>query len=160
VFALRFEVYCVECNFLPGEDYPDGLERGRIRRRIGPLLRIRRQSIARRLRPARATDTVDCFPFQHHCKMLDPSVRLPNPGESAEISRLMVHSSFRRRRTDGMPGLLSDHDPAPLPGERRSNSPQVVARPVPADVRLQCRPRHPLLVRRDGALAGARAEPS
>jgi len=125
VFALRFDVYCVECNFLPGEDYPDGLERDEYDAESVHFCEFdANQSPAGYVRLV-LPDTVDCFPFQQHCTTLDPSV-LPDPGQSAEISRLMVHSSFRRRRTDGMPGLLSDHDPAPLPGERRSNSPQVV----------------------------------
>jgi len=126
VFALRFQIYCLESKFLSPEDHPGGLERDEHDAASAHFCEL--DSTQEPVGYVRLVlpDGADRFPFQQHCDRLDPGVRLPDPGESAEISRLMVHSMYRRRRTDSLPGLVTDTDPAPLTGERRSNSPQVL----------------------------------
>jgi len=126
VFALRFQIYCTECKFLSPDEHPGGLERDEHDAVSAHFCELDSQQQPAGYVRLVLPDGADRFPFQQHCERLDPGVCLPNASESAEISRLMVHSMYRRRRTDGMPGLGTDTDPAPLTGERRSNSPQVL----------------------------------
>ena len=126
VFALRFQIYCIECRFLSPDEHPGGLERDEHDAVSAHFCELdASQDPAGYVRLV-LPDASDRFPFQQHCEQLDPGACLPDASESAEISRLIVHSAYRRRRTDRVPGLCADTDPAPLTGERRSNSPQIL----------------------------------
>ena len=70
-------------------------------------------------------DAIQTFPFQTHCVQLLDGVSLPPSDQSAEISRLMVSSRYRRRRGDKVPGVtvVEDHLSEQ---ERRASSPQIL----------------------------------
>jgi N-acyl amino acid synthase of PEP-CTERM/exosortase system len=125
IHALRYEVYCLECKFLHALDYPEGLESDKHDAESAHFCamdRSERLSGYVRLVPA---DADGCFPFQTHCPSLFDAVVLPDPRGAGEISRLMVHSHYRRRRGDTLAGftVVSETEPAV---ERRNDSPQIM----------------------------------
>ncbi len=102
-------------------------------------------------------DAIQTFPFQTHCVQLLDGVTLPPSDQSAEISRLMVSSRYRRRHGDKLAGVnvdedhLSDH-------ERRVSSPQILLCMYRQMLPVQPEARHPLLVCRHGTLPGQSAD--
>ncbi|HWQ69388.1 MAG TPA: PEP-CTERM/exosortase system-associated acyltransferase [Patescibacteria group bacterium] len=134
IMVLRYEVYCLECGFLPAEQFQNGLETDdydlcsthftahNLNNEVVGSLRI--------VQPAAS----QCFPFEEHCKALHKDAVLPPRQECGEISRLVVRKSYRRRTGDSLAGVSESFlaDPAPNviqsdPGsERRSNSPQIL----------------------------------
>jgi N-acyl amino acid synthase of PEP-CTERM/exosortase system len=125
VFALRFDVYCVERGFLPAQEHPDSLESDERDAASAHFCALDlRGELAGcvRLVPA---DVEGRFPFQDHCPSLFEHSRLPEPGLAAEISRLMVHPRYRRRRGDTLEGVTIAADSAPAV-ERRNDSPQIM----------------------------------
>jgi N-acyl amino acid synthase of PEP-CTERM/exosortase system len=127
VFALRYEVYCLDCGFLSADDHPEGLERDEFDDISAHFCALDTQDKPVgyvRLVPADPEE--GSFPFQSHCESFFDPTALPNSSEAVEISRLIVHRNFRRRCTD-ITGLRTGaDDPPPLVGERRSNSPDVL----------------------------------
>lgn len=125
VYQLRHQVYCVECHYLDVDDYPDGRERDDCDVHSSHFVALNLQGemagYVRLVHP----DAIQTFPFQTHCVQLLEGVSLPPADKSAEISRLMVSSRYRRRRGDKVSGVtvneehLSDH-------ERRVSSPQIL----------------------------------
>lgn len=123
--ALRFEVYCLECGFLPAQDYGDGLESDEhdaVSAHFCATDLSDRLSGYVRLVPA---DREGRFPFQAHCPGLFGHVLLPDPEQAGEISRLMVHRRYRRRRGDTLAGVTVVDEAAPAV-ERRNESPQIM----------------------------------
>jgi N-acyl amino acid synthase of PEP-CTERM/exosortase system len=55
-----------------------------------------------------------------------PGITLSAPGDSAEVSRLMVHPNYRRRRGDQLSGVNTGQQAALLSQELRNNSPQIL----------------------------------
>lgn len=113
-YALRYEVYCNEQHFLAPEDYPSGLEIdafdddaihvGAINREGGLVGTVRLV-----LPSARG------FPFYEHCELFGEYKDLAKPDNpilqsTAEISRLAVSKSYRRRANDGLYDLSSPED--------------------------------------------------
>jgi N-acyl amino acid synthase of PEP-CTERM/exosortase system len=103
--ALRYKVYCQEKKFLRAEDYPDGLERDEFDpysihfgtfSKDGDIV-----GTVRLVRPGPLG-----FPLMRHCT-IDPAARVYVDGlpSVAEISRLAVNPSFRRRQTDTEYGI-------------------------------------------------------
>jgi len=124
-WALRFEVYCGECGFLPGDDYPDGLESDERDSISAHFCAYDRETrIAGYVRLVRA-DSEGIFPFQTHCSGLFNPQALPDPRVCAEISRLMVHHRYRRRRGDTLAGVNLSDEARPV-AERRDDSPQIM----------------------------------
>lgn len=126
IYALRYQVYCLECGFLDAEDYPERRETDEfddISAHFGAYnLRSELIGYVRLVPP----DHLGKFPFEQHCDKLHDDALLPPPGECAEISRLMVRGDYRRRRGDSLVGInMSDSSP-PFGVERRTESPQVV----------------------------------
>lgn len=126
VFELRFQIYCLECGFLPTEDYPE-------RREIdehdinaahfcASNLKGELVGYVRLVRP----DAERVFPFQHHCPQLIDGITLPPAAQSVEISRLMVREDYRRRKGDVLAGVTTDESHEERPTERRDNSPQIL----------------------------------
>jgi len=130
VQALRFQVYCIECGFLPAQDYPDRLEHDErdaasqhfcsfnLKRELVGYLRLVPPDAGQRFP----------FPFQSHCTDFLEGVSLPQPAEAAEISRLMVRQDYRRRGGDLLAGvtLTEAGADAAATKDRRDPSPQIM----------------------------------
>ena len=94
-FKLRYQVYCVERQYLPAEDFPSGLERDEhddhsahfgVFDVAGDLVGY--------VRLVHARDGK--YPFKHHCENLYNDAYLPPAADAVEISRLMVRQDYRR----------------------------------------------------------------
>jgi N-acyl amino acid synthase of PEP-CTERM/exosortase system len=122
---LRYEVYCLECNFLSPADYPDGLETDAFDDISAHFcafdLKGELAGYVRLVNP----DASGRLPFQDHCSEIFPETRLPVPQDSGEISRLMVPQNYRRRRNDTLAGVTAGSEPM-VAGERRNSSPQIM----------------------------------
>lgn len=133
ILTLRYEVYCLECGYLPEEEFRGGIESDEYDAHsahftaynlgnevVGTLRLVRSQGL-------------QVFPFEQHCSVFE-GTRLPPREESGELSRLVVRKSYRRRTGDSLAGVSRDFlsDPAPdvihahADGERRSSSPQIL----------------------------------
>jgi N-acyl amino acid synthase of PEP-CTERM/exosortase system len=134
VFALRYQVYCLECGFLDPTDYADGLETDEFdawsthftaTNLAGELV-----GSVRLVQPPAG----QAFPFQARCTALFENVELPPGDQCAEVSRLVVRESYRRRAGDTLAGVpkefITGSGPfTPTPrstSERRSNSPEIL----------------------------------
>lgn len=125
-FALRFQVYCEECQYLPVDNYPDREESDEYDAHavhFGAFnLMGEIAGYVRLVRP----DANQSFPFQIHCPNLMPGITLHTPADAAEVSRLMVHPNYRRRRGDQLSGVNTRPETQPLSPEMRNNSPQIL----------------------------------
>lgn len=114
--ALRYQVYCLEYQFLSPDAYPDGLESDAYDAMAAHFYAYNGQNelvgYVRLIGP----DTKQRFPFQDHCHTSTDGVALPLPGMAGEISRLMVRHDYRRlrgnqvasaQRHDALPVMLS-----------------------------------------------------
>jgi N-acyl amino acid synthase of PEP-CTERM/exosortase system len=131
IYRLRYEVYCLECAYLEAKDFDEGLETDEfddcsihfaaytLQRDIVGTVRL--------VMPGEGQD----YPFQGHCKVFD-DFTLPPRVTAAEISRLVVRKTFRRRRGDSMEGISKDFvekgttasiKPPAASREKRGNSP-------------------------------------
>lgn len=123
--ALRFQVYCVECNFLSPDDYPDGMETDAFDASATHFYAFDSHDVlagyVRLIRP----DPQGGFPLHRHCQLTE-GVQLPDPAYAVEISRLMVRSDYRRRRGDGLTGVTAQQNRAAIAGERRHEAPQIL----------------------------------
>lgn len=125
VRQLRYQVYCVECHYLPSQDYPNGRECDEYDANSAHFTALNLDDeIAGYVRLV-MPDPIQTFPFQNHCVKLLEGISLPPASESAEISRLMVSSRYRRRRGDEVPGVNS-LDQTISDAERRVSSPQIL----------------------------------
>ncbi|MDP2809155.1 MAG: PEP-CTERM/exosortase system-associated acyltransferase [Rhodocyclaceae bacterium] len=134
---LRYEVYCLECRYLDAQDYGDGLESDAYDERSfhvaahsldGLLVGTVRLVLA---------GEGERFPFEEHCAVFADFV-FPPRVECAEVSRLVVRRSFRRRPGDSREGISKEFQEkgsvdaiAPEHRDaggkhRRSNSPQIM----------------------------------
>ncbi len=113
-YALRYEVYCNEQHFLAPEDYPSGLEIDAFDNDAIHIGAINREGVlvgtVRLVLP-----TANRFPLFEHCQFFSEHSTLAdstNPIQlcAAEISRLAVSKSYRRRANDGMYGLAETED--------------------------------------------------
>lgn len=127
VYALRYEVFCTECGFMPPEDYPDGLEYDAYDPAAAHF--CARNTERRVVGASRLVLLPDGtpFPYEAHCKPFVDFVP-PPASESAEVSRLAIHSSYRRRAGDTLSGVNpADADgprkPGPRGAEKRINAP-------------------------------------
>jgi N-acyl amino acid synthase of PEP-CTERM/exosortase system len=117
-YRLRYQVYCHERNFLPPENYPDGIETDvydPYSVHIG-VLNLQGGVVA----TARLVErSIIGLPMLDHCTVDPPDVidSYPRHG-SVEVSRLAVSRQYRRRAGDGFYGVQGP-DPARV-GERRA----------------------------------------
>ena len=117
IFKLRYDVYCVECAFLPPDDSFEGLEFDdfddcsthfaayTMEESLTGTVRLVQP------RPPRP------FPFELHCTTF-PDFVMPPRAECGEVSRLAVKRMHRRRRADsvlGIPGFLGGNDAGGAP---------------------------------------------
>ena len=133
IFRLRYEVYCVERNFLPAEDFADGLEIDEFDdSSIHFAAYNMDDAIVGSVRLVRPGPDQH-FPFEQHCPVFD-TLTLPPQDASGEISRLVVNKTYRRRRGDSLQGIskefMDKNNAAIRPsagGNRRSSdSPQLL----------------------------------
>jgi len=134
IFALRYEVYCLECGFLDRSHYKDGLESDEY---DGGSTHFTAHNLANELvgslRLVHAPLSLG-FPFERHCKALFASIGLPPREQCGEVSRLVVRSDYRRRVGDSLAGVPQEFlangsvgvSIRRAPGNRRSNSPELL----------------------------------
>ncbi len=126
VFELRFQIYCLECNFLSEDNYPERRETDERDLNAGHFCTFNLQDelvgCVRLVRP----DELQTFPFQSHCLTLLEGLVLPEPSQAAEISRLMVIPEYRRRRGDSLASTALQKEPMDAAHEMRGRSPQIL----------------------------------
>ncbi len=136
IFALRYEIYCLECGFLDPEEYRDGLESDEYDKGAAHFTAHNGDNelvgSLRLVHPPLAKT----FPFENHCYHTLQNVVLPPREESAEVSRLVVRKNYRGRigssparaqqefAIGGPYGLSGQHH---AHGERRSPSPEILS---------------------------------
>lgn len=122
---LRFQVYCIECNFLSPQDYPSGMESDEHDATATHFYAFDADDdlvgYVRLIRP----DAQGNFPLHRHCDVSHVA-QLPDPAGAVEISRLMVRADYRRRRGDRLSGVTAEQNRAAFAGERRSEAPQIL----------------------------------
>ncbi|MFC0250944.1 PEP-CTERM/exosortase system-associated acyltransferase [Massilia consociata] len=107
IYKLRYEVYCLERQYLEASDFKEELETDEYddcsthfaaytldQTIIGTVRLVQPH-------PGQA------YPFQSHCTPF-PEFAYPAPESAAEISRLVVKKTYRRRRGDTMEGISQD----------------------------------------------------
>lgn len=127
-YELRYQVYCEECKFLDKDAYPERRETDEYDEESAHFYsyNLRRELVGYvRLVPP---DVEGRFPWQNYCRPFDDGYALPPPGQSAEISRLMVRRDYRRRRGDLLSGVnVGGNDGSGRPIEdRRHEAPQIL----------------------------------
>lgn len=123
---LRYQVYCLECNFLSPDDYPEGLETDEHDTDAAHFYAFdSNEELVGYVRLV-LPDEDQKFPIQKHCVLTVDRSSLPVPRQAAEISRLMVRSDYRRRRGDGLSGVTAEQNSAAFSGERRHEAPQIL----------------------------------
>ena len=131
IYKLRYEVYCLERAYLEAKDFDGGLESDdyddcsvhfaayTLERDIVGTVRLVMPGPGQR------------YPFESHCSVFE-DFKMPQRGTAAEISRLVVRKTFRRRRGDSMEGISKDFvekgttasiQPAAPSHEKRGNGP-------------------------------------
>lgn len=132
IMALRYEIYCLECGFLPADRYENGLESDEyddcsahfaaynLRDEIVGTLRLVRPAASQR------------FPFEQHCRSLYKEVELPRMEVCGEVSRLVVRKDYRRRTGDALTGIADRVETrrhssrSDEHSDRRSSGPQIL----------------------------------
>jgi N-acyl amino acid synthase of PEP-CTERM/exosortase system len=123
---LRYQVYCLEYNFLSPSDYPEGLETDEHDTDAAHFYAFdAHEELVGYVRLV-LPDEERCFPIQRQCVLTVNRDSLPAPRQAAEISRLMVRSDYRRRRGDGLSGVTAEQNKAAFSGERRHEAPQIL----------------------------------
>jgi N-acyl amino acid synthase of PEP-CTERM/exosortase system len=134
IFALRYEVYCVECGFLDPNDYHDGLESDEYdSSAVHFTAHNRDDELVGSLRLVHPPLS-ETFPFENHCYELFGDVVLPPREESAEISRLVVRKNYRARVRGQMGdsgeflirGPIGAAHEFASGGDRRRHSPEIL----------------------------------
>ncbi|MDO9042886.1 MAG: PEP-CTERM/exosortase system-associated acyltransferase [Desulfocapsaceae bacterium] len=139
IFRLRYEVYCLECQFLDPLDYPDGLEIDSYDQRSFHVASHNFEGLlVGSMRFVLANECQE-FPFQEHCSTFD-DFTFPPREQCGEVSRLVVRKNYRRRVGDSLQGMSKgfqeqgnvsnigqqEHNTENENSERRSNSPQIL----------------------------------
>ena len=132
LFKLRYDVYCIERAFLKPDDSYDGLEFDDYdQRSVHFAAYTMDESLIGTVRLV-TPRAPQAFPFELHCSTFDDYV-MPPHAQCAEISRLAVKRTHRRRRADsvlGIPGFTQQRQAGPALSpeiERRSsNSPMLL----------------------------------
>lgn len=104
IFNLRYQVYCLECNFLDPLDYPDQLEIDEADKRSVHFGATNANGILAGTSRLVLANGEDFFPYAQQCPPSDDFVP-PPVYLSAEVSRLAVSRHYRRRRGDTLSGV-------------------------------------------------------
>jgi len=132
ICQLRYEVYCVERNFLDAEAFKEGLETDEFDPcSIHFAAYTLDNDIIGTVRLVQPPADQD-YPFASHCQPF-PDFAAPARETAAEVSRLVVRKTHRRRRGDSMEGISKDFmekgssstitPNSRVRGDKRSNSP-------------------------------------
>ena len=126
IFALRYQVYCVECAFLDAAQFSSPHETDLYDSRSAHFCAFNLAGeLVGYVRLVHA-ESGQKFPFQSHCPLDLTDTAQPARAHTAEISRLMVRQDYRRRRHDNLAGVtVHDSDAAPA-REKRRNTPQIL----------------------------------
>jgi len=123
---LRYQVYCIESNFLCADDYPDNVEfdehDGSAAHFYAFDAHEELVGYVRLIRP----DVDQRFPIETRCPLSIEAAARPVPQQTAEISRLMVRRDYRRRRGDRLSGVTAEQNSAAFAGDRRHEAPQIL----------------------------------
>jgi N-acyl amino acid synthase of PEP-CTERM/exosortase system len=123
---LRYQVYCLECHFLPQDDYPDGAETdehdGQAEHFYAFDAPEKLAAYVRLIRP----DDRQHLPLHEHCTLSLPPEELPDHRQAAEISRLMVRSDYRRQRGAERSNAKGGVDEAGVLGLLRQEAPEIL----------------------------------
>jgi N-acyl amino acid synthase of PEP-CTERM/exosortase system len=134
IFALRYEVYCLECGFLDARMYEDGLESDEYDTGAAHFVahNIDNELVGslRLVHPPHS----ETFPFEERCYELFENIVPPPREKAAEISRLVVRKNYRGRMGASMGGngrAFAISGPVGVPfqrqyTERRSHSPEIL----------------------------------
>ena len=126
-FKLRYQVYCLEREFLRAEEHPTESESDHFDAASEHFSAYdRHQQIAGSVRLVNNSPEHG-YPFQSHCPVF-PDVWLPPNEEAQEISRLVVSKQYRRRQGDNWFGV-SEENPDDLPEDiaaKRGGHPIIV----------------------------------
>ncbi len=113
-YALRYQVYCLEKRFLSAKDYPDEQETDIFdNNSIHVGCTDKSDSLIGTLRLVLPSHRG--FPLFEHCELFDKYKNLADPNNpalvtAAELSRLAIMKSRRRRQGDGLYGVVDNHD--------------------------------------------------
>ena len=134
---LRYDVYCLECHYLDAREYDEGLETDDFDVRSFHVGAHNFEGLlVGTVRLVFASES-EAFPFEEHCAVFD-DFEFPPRRECAEVSRLVVRKSFRRRPGDSLQGISKEFqekgrletitpEKEHKPGQhRRSGSPQIL----------------------------------
>ena len=100
---VRYDVYCVECRYLDPSAYPDGIESDEFDPHSTHFCaKNERGEMVATLRLV--FDSPLGFPLESHAGPLSESYHQLPRAKSAEISRLILAKSYRRRANDGLYG--------------------------------------------------------
>jgi len=139
IFRLRYEVYCLECQFLEPLDYPDGLEVDSYDQRSFQVASHNLEGVlVGSMRFVLANEGQE-FPFEEHCSTFD-DFTFPPREQCGEVSRLVVRKNYRRRAGDSLQGMskgfqeqgnvsnIGQPEPNTESGDkdRRNNTPQIL----------------------------------
>jgi len=104
LYALRYQIYCLEREFLCPADYPDGLERDAEDSRSAHF--AARNGDGEVVGTARLvlSGEGEVFPFEKHCPAF-PDFSPPPAALAVEVSRLAVSGNYRRRAGDTLYGV-------------------------------------------------------
>lgn len=105
VYNLRYQVYCIENEFLNSEHYPDDLEFDDYdQQSIHYLIRHRKSgdyAATTRLVLPDTNDPEKLFPLELHCEIDNAAVMQPiNRKHLAEVSRFCVSKAFKKRKNE------------------------------------------------------------
>lgn len=132
IFALRYEVYCIECGYLSPEQFQNGLESDEYDVHSSHFTaHDLGDDVVGSLRIVQPSDT-QCFPFERYCKALFKDNALPPRNECGEVSRLVVRKNYRRRTGDSLSGIVDRVEArrhsarGDESNDRRSSGPQIL----------------------------------
>lgn len=131
IYKLRYEVYCLERNFLEASEYTQGMESDEYDGCSTHFAAFTlEQAIVGTVRLVQPEEG-QVYPWETHCQ---PYAEFAKPARetAAEISRLVVRKTHRRRRGDSMEGISKDFvekgntasiKPTGMSHDKRGNSP-------------------------------------
>lgn len=130
ILALRYEVYCLECGFIPPGQCRDKLESDEFdAHSVHFSAHNLRDEVVGSLRLVRPVASQG-FPFERHCKALYGDIALPRLEECGEVSRLVVRREYRRRTGDFLAGIAEcvdrRHRSPVQSADRRSSGPRIL----------------------------------
>jgi N-acyl amino acid synthase of PEP-CTERM/exosortase system len=107
IYKLRYDVYCLERQFLDERDFAMGMETDEYDDcSVHFAAYTGDQNIVGTVRLVMPKDG-QLYPFESHCSAFPDFVPPPRE-QAAEVSRLVVRKTHRRRRGDSMEGISED----------------------------------------------------